>query len=112
MKIIVLVVLITISLSGRNATGSIPRRYLAFTLAAVGAFLWAATFDSVRHLTGGVPDEPLYRRIIVWSAIGLLASLGGLVASFWCRNRPLKIFTILIGGASAFMCSVNIFVPY
>jgi hypothetical protein len=111
MKIIVLLVLVAVSLSGRNAVGSIPSRYLAFAFAGVGALLWAATFDSLRQITG-VPDGPLYRRLIVWSALGVLASIGGLVASFWCRNRPLKIFTILTGVASAIMCSLNIIVPY
>lgn len=112
MKVIVLITLCALALAGRDGVNSIPRRYFAFALVGVGAFLWAATFDSVRQMSGGVPSELLYRRVIVWSALGLVSSLGGLVAVFWCRNRPMKIFTVLVGAASAFMCTVNILVPY
>jgi hypothetical protein len=112
MKIIAFIVLCAIALMGRHAAGSIPRRYLAFAFASVGALLWAATFDALREMSGGVPGEPLYRRVIVWSAVGLLSSLAGIVAAFWCRDRLLRIFTVLVGVASAFMCSVNILVPY
>jgi hypothetical protein len=112
MKVIVLITLCALALAGRDGVNSIPRRYLAFALVGVGAFLWAATFDAVRQMSGGVPSELLYRHVIVWSAVGLLSSLGGLVAVFWCHNRPMKIFTILVGTPSAFMCAVNILVPY
>lgn len=112
MKIITLGVLIAISLLGRNGDASASRRYLAFVFVGLGALLWATTFDAVRHVSGGVPDEVLYRRVIELSAAGLLVSLVGLIASFWCRSRPLKVFGVLIGVGSAFMCGINIFLPY
>jgi hypothetical protein len=112
MKLLAFIVLCAMALAGRGAVSSLPRRYLAFTLVSVGALLWAATFDALRQSGSSVPDQDLYRRVIIWSVLGFVSSLGGLVAVFWCRHKPLRIFTVLVGSVSAFMCSVNILVPY
>ena len=112
MKLIVLIVLGAIALAGRGSVSSLPRRYLAFTLVSVGALAWATTFDALRQSGNIVGDQVLYRHVIAWSAIGFVSSLGGLVAVFWCRHKLLRTFTVLVGTASAFMCAVNILVPY
>jgi hypothetical protein len=39
-------------------------------------------------------------------------SFAGLIASFWCHQKLLKISAILVGIAAAIMCAVNIIVPY
>ena len=113
MKLIVALILSLIVLATRKeGDGSPTRRYLALVLAGLGALVWAGTFDALGHGRDVVGDTLLYRRIILWSGAGLLMSLAGFIASWWCPQRLLKVSGILIGAASTIMCAINILVPY
>lgn len=113
MKLIVAVILGLIALATRKeGDGSLTRRYLPFVLVGFGALVWAGTFDVLGHGRDVASDTALYRRVILWSAAGVLMSLGGFIAAWWCRPRLLKVSSILIGAAAMVMCAINILVPY
>jgi hypothetical protein len=59
-----------------------------------------------------VSDAPLYRRVLWLSALGVVASLSGIVAALWCQNKPLKVVIILLGAGLAVMCGATIVTPY
>src|SRR5690348_6884789 len=87
MKLIVALILGLIGLATRKERdGSLTRRYLAFVLVGLGALVWAGTFDALDHSRDVVSDTSLYRRIILWSVAGVLMSLAGFIASWWCRQ--------------------------
>jgi hypothetical protein len=110
MKIIVAVVLVLLAVMLRAKTGSLTRRYLGFVLVSIGALLWAGGFDAVRGDV--VSNTALYKRVLLMSGFGLLASVAGFIASLWCRDKPLRVTTLLVGIASAVMCAADIVIPY
>lgn len=112
MKLIVALILALIVVATRHGDGSLLRRYLGFVLVSLGALFWAGTFDALGPGRNVVGDTALYKRVILWSVIGVLMSLAGLIASLWCRQKLLKVSAMLVGAAAAIMCAVNILVPY
>jgi hypothetical protein len=112
MKLIVAVILALIVVATRHGDGSLLRRYLGFVLVSLGALFWAGTFDALGPGRNVVSDTALYKRVILWSVIGVLMSLAGLITSLWCRQKLLKVSSMLVGAAAAIMCAVNILVPY
>jgi hypothetical protein len=112
MKLIVALLLGVIVVVTRKGDGALPRRYTGFVLVGLGALFWAGTFDALGPGKDVVSNAALYKRVILWSAIGLLLSVAGFIASLWCRQKLLKISAMLVGVASAIMCAVNILVPY
>ncbi len=112
MKLIVLLILGVIALFTRTANGPVVRRYLAFILAGLGAFSWAVVFDLLTSGRSAVTDATLYAHLLLVSALGVLLSLAVLIASFWCRQKLLKLSAILVGAAAMVRCSINILVPY
>jgi len=112
MKLIVALVLGSVLVATYKGEGSLVRRYLGYFLVSLGALSWATTFDAVGHGRDVVSDSALYARVILWSAVGILLSLLGLIASFWCRQKGLKVSAMLVGAAAAIMCAMNILVPY
>jgi hypothetical protein len=111
MKLTVALILAVVVVTTREGEGSLVRRHLGFVLVNLGALVWAGTFDALGHGRDIASDTALYRRVILWSATGVLMSLAGFVASLWCRQRLLKVSSILIGAVSAIMCTINILVP-
>jgi hypothetical protein len=112
MKLIVTLILGSIVLMTRERDGSLVRRYLGFILVSLGALTWAGTFDALGPGRDIASDSALYARVVLWSGLGILMSLAGLIASFWCRHKLLKISAVVVGAAAAIMCAVNIIVPY
>jgi hypothetical protein len=113
MKLIVALLLGLIALATRKeGDGPLTRRYLPFILVGFGALAWAGTFDALGHGRDVAADTALYRRVILWSAAGVVTSLGGIIAAWWCRSRLLKVSSILIGAAAMVMCAINILLPY
>jgi len=112
MKIIVALLLGIVLVAARKGDGPPVRRYMGFVLVGLGALLWAATFDALGPGKDVASDTVLYKRVILSSAAGVLLSIAGLIASLWCRQKLLKISTVLVGVASTIMCAVNILVPY
>jgi hypothetical protein len=85
---------------------------VGFVLVGLGALLWAGTFDALSGCEGDViANAALYNQVLVCSALGVLLSAAGLAASIWCRERLLKVSTLVIGLVSGFMCTMNIIVP-
>ena len=112
MKLIVALVLGSVLAITYKGEGSLVRRYLGYLLVSLGALSWATTFDAVGPGRDVVSDSALYARVILWSAAGILLSLLGLIASFWCRQKLLKVLAMLVGTVAVIMCAVNILVPY
>jgi len=112
MKLIVALILVLIVLATRHGEGPVIRRYLGFVLVSLGALFWAGTFDALGHGRSVVSDSALYRQVLLWSTVGVLVSVAGLVASLWCRQKRLKISAMLVGAVAAIMCAANILVPY
>jgi|SRR5215469_1395280 len=112
MKIIIALLLVLVAIATRKEDPPRRRSYLGFVLAGAGLLLWAATFDALGPGKDVVSDAALYKRVIVLSVTGVTISIAGLIASLWCRQRLLKILTVLVGVASTIMCAVNIIVPY
>lgn len=112
MKLIVALILALIVVATRHGDGSLWRRYLGFVLVSLGALFWAGTFDALGPGRSVVSDMALYRRVLLWSAVGVLMSLAGVIASLWCSQKMLKVSAMLVGTAAAIMCAVNILVPY
>jgi hypothetical protein len=112
MKLIVALVLGSIVLMTRERDGSLVRRYLGFVLVSLGALSWAGTFDALGPGRDVASNSGLYARVVLWSVIGVLMSLAGLIASFWCRQKLLKVSVVLVGTAATAMCAFNIFIPY
>jgi hypothetical protein len=112
MKLIVALILGLIVVATRRGEGSRMRRYLGFVLVSLGALFWAGTFDALGPSRNAVSDTALYKRVILWSVVGVVLSLAGIIASLWCRQKGLKVSAMLVGAAAAIMCAVNILVPY
>jgi len=112
MKLIVALILALIVVLTRHGDGSLLRRYLGFVLVSLGVLFWAGTFDALGPGRSAVSDTALYRRVLLWSVIGVLMSLSGVIASLWCRQKLLKVSAVLVGATAAIMCALNIFVPY
>jgi hypothetical protein len=111
MKIIVAVVLFVVAVMLRPRTGSFTRRYLGFVLVSIGALLWAGGFDTVQG-KDVVSNAAIYRRVLLLSGLGVIASVAGSIAALWCRDKPLKAATMLVGVASAILCAADIVIPY
>lgn len=111
MTILVATILALMAVMLRSKTGLSAHRYLGFVPASIGAVLWAGGFDAV-GAKDVVSNMAIYRRVLLFSAIGFLASLAGLIATRWCGDRPLKMATMLVGAASAVMCAADIVTPY
>src|SRR6185437_12527000 len=96
MKMITVLVLLMLAMMLKGSTGSLVRRYLGYVLVGVGAFLWASSVDAAAS-GDVVSDAHLYRRVLLLSAFGVVASLSGLIAALLCQYKPLKVAIILLG---------------
>jgi hypothetical protein len=112
MKLIVVAVLVLIAMVTRRGEGSFLRRYSGYILVSLGALIWAGMFDSLSSGRSVVIDGAFYKQVLLWSALGFLMALAGFIASFWCRQRLLKVSAMLIGIAAGIMCAINIILPY
>jgi hypothetical protein len=109
MKLLILLIAGVVVFGGTRSRENIVQRYLGFALATAGALFWAATFDAGAK---GDANGTLYARVVLWSALGLLLSLGSLIASRLCGHKPMKVATTLLGACSAILCTINIIIPY
>ena len=111
MKLIVVLLLATLVVVTRKGDESFPRRYSGFILVSLGVLICAGVFDALGSVKDFVGDA-LYRQVILWSTLGFLLSVTGFVASLWCRQKLLKISTMLLATISSIMCAAIIVVPY
>jgi hypothetical protein len=86
-------------------------RYIALTLVSTAALLWAASFDFIAD-KDVVADALAYKRFLRLSAIGAIAAVAGLIASIWCSDKPVRIFSRCIGAVAFLLCAADIFTPY
>jgi hypothetical protein len=113
MTLIVVLLISLVVAAARRAFDPPIRGYVGFVLAGLGALVWAVLFDVFGHHGNNVvTDAALYKRVLIWSALGALSSIAGVVTSLWCRDRLLKVAGVLVGIAAAIMCAANIIVPY
>jgi hypothetical protein len=112
MKLIVVVVLTLIAVVTRHRDESLMRHYLGFVLVGLGAFIWAGIFDALSSGRSVVNDGAFYKQVLLWSVLGFLLALVGFIASFWCRQKILKVSAMLIGIAAGIMCAIIIILPY
>jgi len=110
--LIVVLILGTIAWSTRRRPGALSRRYVGFVLAGLGLLIWSSRIDAIRHGGDAVRDAVFYKHFLLWSALGILSAILGVIASYWCPDKLLKVSSILIGLMAVFLCSVNVFLPY
>lgn len=112
MKMIILVLLIVVVAMTRKDARPVFRCYTGLVLGGLGALIWAGIFDAVGHGGDVTKDAVFYKHVLQLSLLGILTSLAGVIVSWWCRDKLLKVFSMLIGIVALFLCAVNVFVPY
>lgn len=112
MKLIVLVLLIVFVAITRKDARPVFRCYTGLVLGGLGALVWAGISDAVGHGGDVTKDPVFYKHVLQWSLLGILTSLAGVIVSWWCRDKLLKVFSLLIGAVAFFLCAINVFVPY
>ena len=111
MKLIVLLLLAAVIAMTRPAQGAVVRRYLGLFLVSLGALLWAAVFDAASSVHDVSTARHLYKQILWGSVIGALMSVSGSVASLWCREKLLKMVSLLIGVVALALCCGTLLTP-
>ncbi len=86
-------------------------RYIAVALVSTAALVWAASFDFVGN-KNVVADAVAYKRFLLLSALGVVVAIAGLIASIWCSDKPVRIFSRCVGVVSFLMCGAGILTPY
>jgi hypothetical protein len=109
MTIVVAIGLLLLLIMLRKSGHSV--RHVAVALVSAAALIWAAAFDFVSN-KDVVTNSVAYKRFLLLSIVGAAAAFAGLIASIWCSDKPVRIFSRRIGAVALVLCVADVITPY